>query len=87
MESFNNVLSWAVDLEPEAREQAIRSAAMSVETLRDEMKGKSWNEADALTLLDEAPDAYKDIDVVMEAQKDLVRIDHTLRQILNYKGV
>ena len=26
MESFNNVLSWAVDLEPEAREQAIRSA-------------------------------------------------------------
>ena len=28
MESFNNVLSWAVDLEPEAREQAIRSAAM-----------------------------------------------------------
>ena len=60
---------------------------LSVETLRDEMKGKSWNEADALTLLDEAPEAYKDIDVVMEAQKDLVRIDHTLRQILNYKGV
>ena len=60
---------------------------LSVETLRDEMKGKSWNEADALTLLDEAPDAYKDIDVVMEAQKDLVRIDHTLHQILNYKGV
>ena len=51
------------------------------------MEGKAWNDKDALTLLDEAPDAYKDIDVVMEAQKDLVRIDHTLHQILNYKGV
>ena len=51
------------------------------------MKGKSWNSHDALTLLDEHPDAYKDIDVVMEAQKDLAKIDHTLHQILNYKGV
>jgi tRNA-splicing ligase RtcB len=62
-------------------------AELSVDTLIDEMTGKSWNDADALTLLDEAPGAYKDIDVVMEAQKDLVRVDHTLRQILNYKGV
>jgi tRNA-splicing ligase RtcB len=60
---------------------------LSVETLRHEMEGKAWNDKDALTLLDESPDAYKDIDVVMEAQKDLVRIDHTLHQILNYKGV
>jgi RNA-splicing ligase RtcB len=51
------------------------------------MKGKSWNEKDAVTLLDEAPDSYKNIDVVMEAQKDLVKIDHTLHSILNYKGV
>jgi len=60
---------------------------ITVERLREEMKGKSWNEKDALTLLDEAPEAYKSIDVVMEAQKDLVKIDHTLHQILNYKGV
>jgi tRNA-splicing ligase RtcB (3'-phosphate/5'-hydroxy nucleic acid ligase) len=60
---------------------------LSVATLIDEMKGKAWNSTDAKTLLDEAPLAYKDIDVVMEAQKDLVKIDHTLHQVLNYKGV
>jgi tRNA-splicing ligase RtcB len=60
---------------------------LSVATLIDEMKGKAWNSADATTLLDEAPLAYKDIDTVMEAQKDLVKIGHTLHQILNYKGV
>jgi tRNA-splicing ligase RtcB (3'-phosphate/5'-hydroxy nucleic acid ligase) len=60
---------------------------LSVATLIDEMKGKAWKSSDAKTLLDEAPLAYKDIDVVMEAQKDLVKIDHTLHQVLNYKGV
>ena len=33
-----------------------------------------------------APAAYKDIDQVMADQKDLVEIEHTLRQVLNYKG-
>lgn len=37
-------------------------------------------------LLDEIPGAYKDIDHVMENAKDLVRIDATLKQILNAKG-
>jgi len=60
---------------------------LSVTTLREDMKGKAWNADDAAALLDEHPDAYKDIDVIMEAQRDLVRIDHTLHQILNYKGV
>ncbi|MDH5459109.1 MAG: RtcB family protein, partial [Nitrospinota bacterium] len=32
------------------------------------------------------PAAYKDIDAVMEAQKDLVEIAHTLRQIICVKG-
>jgi tRNA-splicing ligase RtcB len=30
--------------------------------------------------------SYKDIDQVMADQADLVKIEHTLRQILNYKG-
>lgn len=30
--------------------------------------------------------AYKDIDVVMENSKELVKIEHTLRQIVNVKG-
>ena len=36
--------------------------------------------------LDEHPAAYKDIDQVMEDQKDLCRPIHELRQVLNYKG-
>ena len=37
-------------------------------------------------VLDEAPAAYKDIDAVMRAQHDLVRIVHTLRQVVCIKG-
>jgi len=37
-------------------------------------------------VLDEAPGAYKDIGQVMEQQRDLVRIDHTLKQVLCVKG-
>ncbi|NIQ03968.1 MAG: RtcB family protein [Nitrospinaceae bacterium] len=37
-------------------------------------------------VVDESPAAYKDIDDVMEAQKDLVEIQHTLKQIVCVKG-
>jgi tRNA-splicing ligase RtcB (3'-phosphate/5'-hydroxy nucleic acid ligase) len=37
-------------------------------------------------VIDESPAAYKDIDVVMSAQKDLVEIVHTLKQIVCVKG-
>ena len=37
-------------------------------------------------LIDEIPMAYKDIDEVMENSKELVRIDHTLKQVVNVKG-
>jgi tRNA-splicing ligase RtcB len=37
-------------------------------------------------VLDEAPSAYKSIDAVMRAQHDLVRIVHTLRQVVCIKG-
>jgi len=37
-------------------------------------------------VLDETPGAYKDIDAVMEAQKDLVEIEYTLKQVLCVKG-
>jgi len=37
-------------------------------------------------LLDEIPGAYKDIDEVMINAKELVRIETTLKQILNVKG-
>ncbi len=37
-------------------------------------------------VLDEIPQAYKDVDEVMANQRDLVEIVHTLRQVLNVKG-
>jgi tRNA-splicing ligase RtcB len=37
-------------------------------------------------LVDESPDAYKDIDAVMRAQRDLVRIVRRLRPVLCHKG-
>jgi tRNA-splicing ligase RtcB len=37
-------------------------------------------------LIDELPMAYKDIDEVMENSKELVKVDHTLRQVVNVKG-
>ena len=37
-------------------------------------------------VIDETPAAYKDIDAVMEAQRDLVEIAHTLKQVLCVKG-
>lgn len=37
-------------------------------------------------VIDETPAAYKDIDAVMSAQKDLVEIVHTLKQIVCVKG-
>lgn len=37
-------------------------------------------------VIDETPAAYKSIDAVMEAQKDLVDVVHTLRQVVCVKG-
>jgi tRNA-splicing ligase RtcB len=66
-----------------------RSAArrdLTAASLASAMEGKTWQSADARALVDEHPAAYKDIEVVMEDQADLVRIDHRLIQVLNYKG-
>lgn len=64
-----------------------RSAARRTfthEQLREAMTGIEFRDTDAF--LDEIPAAYKDIDQVMADAADLVRIVHTLRQILNVKG-
>ena len=60
---------------------------LDVATLRTEMGDRSWLDGHAEQLLDEDPRAYKDIDQVMDDQKDLVRVVHRLRQVLNYKGL
>jgi len=58
---------------------------LSEESLIEAMDGIAWNN-DAAALLDEHPDAYKDIGEVMAAQQDLVQVEHRLETILNYKG-
>ncbi len=64
-----------------------RSAARRTFThdqLREAMAGIEYRDTDAF--LDEIPQAYKDIDVVMQDAADLVEVRHTLRQIVNVKG-
>jgi tRNA-splicing ligase RtcB len=64
-----------------------RSAArrtFSREQLREAMAGIEYRDTDAF--IDEIPQAYKPIDVVMRDAADLVEIRHTLRQIVNVKG-
>ncbi len=39
-----------------------------------------------LSVIDETPAAYKDIDKVMHAQRDLTKIVHTLKQVVCVKG-
>lgn len=64
-----------------------RSAArktFNMEELERNMEGIEWSHSNAF--LDEIPAAYKDIDQIMEDASDLVKIRHTLRQIINVKG-
>jgi tRNA-splicing ligase RtcB len=51
-----------------------RAATVGVECRKD------------VDVIDETPAAYKDIDAVMQAQKDLVEVVHTLKQIVCVKG-
>jgi tRNA-splicing ligase RtcB (3'-phosphate/5'-hydroxy nucleic acid ligase) len=64
-----------------------RSAARKAFThddLRKAMVGIEYRDTDAF--IDEIPQAYKDIDVVMADAADLVAVRHTLRQLVNVKG-
>jgi tRNA-splicing ligase RtcB len=59
---------------------------ITAERLTADMQGITWNADKALSLRDEAPGAYKDLGDVMEAQQDLVQVEHVLHPVLNYKG-
>jgi tRNA-splicing ligase RtcB len=64
-----------------------RTAARKLFTrhqLRQRMTGIEYRDTDAF--IDEIPDAYKPIDVVMRDAADLVETRHTLRQLVNVKG-
>jgi tRNA-splicing ligase RtcB len=59
-------------------------AAFTMEDFDREMVGIEHRRSEVL--LDELPGAYKDIDEVMENANELVKIEATLKQILNVKG-
>lgn len=56
----------------------------SRDELREAMAGIEYRDTDAF--IDEIPQAYKPIDQVMADAADLVRIRHTLCQLVNVKG-
>jgi tRNA-splicing ligase RtcB (3'-phosphate/5'-hydroxy nucleic acid ligase) len=64
-----------------------RTQAKKLISLDDHLKATAHVECrkDA-DVVDESPAAYKSIDAVMAAQKDLVEIVHTLRQVVCVKG-
>lgn len=64
-----------------------RSAArkqFTVGQLEESMQGIEYRKTDAF--IDEIPHAYKDINIVIEDAKDLVKVVHKLNQIINVKG-
>lgn len=56
----------------------------NLEQLREAMVGIEFRDTEAF--VDEIPQAYKPIDTVMQDAAPLVKIRHTLRQIINVKG-
>jgi RNA-splicing ligase RtcB len=87
--SGNGVESSYTSCSHGAGRRMSRSAAkrdLTPESLRRAMTGKVWNSDRADILVDEHPAAYKEIERVMEDQKDLVTVEAVLRQIFNYKG-
>jgi tRNA-splicing ligase RtcB len=65
-----------------SRSQARKT--FTVDDLVKQTEGVECNKTDAV--LDEIPSAYKNIDQVMENQKDLVEVVHVLKQVLCVKG-
>jgi tRNA-splicing ligase RtcB len=64
-----------------------RTKAKKVFSVQDHIKAKKGVECrkDA-SVIDETPSAYKDIDAVMNAQKDLIEIVRTFKQVVCVKG-
>lgn len=59
-------------------------ATFTVDDLIRQTEGVECRKDDKV--LDEIPSAYKDMDVVMENQRDLVEVVHTLKAVLCVKG-
>jgi RNA-splicing ligase RtcB len=85
---LGNAASYESSAHGAGRRHSRRQAKkrFTVEQLNKEMEGRAWNRDRAGALLDEIPGAYKDLAQVMADQADLVEAEHSMREILNYKG-
>ena len=61
--------------------------SLSIDEFKKQMEGRTWLDRDAKALLDEAPNAYKPIEVVIADSRELVEPVTVLSQFINYKGV
>lgn len=59
---------------------------LTAKSLQQAMEGRTWLNDRAGALVDEHPDAYKDVAEVIKQSADLVEVRHRLRAVLNYKG-
>lgn len=66
--------------------RGVAERTLSLADFAKSMRGVWFDRRRIDQLKDEAPAAYKDIDSVLRAQRDLVRIDRRLLPLLNYKG-
>jgi tRNA-splicing ligase RtcB len=85
---LGNELAYASCAHGAGRRMSRRQARkqLTLESFTEVMGRAVWQHASAKELLDEHPDAYKSIDVVVRDQADLVEIEHELHGIANYKG-
>lgn len=67
-----------------SRTEARRRIPLSA--LRRDLRDVWYDHRRERQLLDEAPGAYRDIEAVMRAQRDLTRIARRLRPVLSFKG-
>ena len=67
-----------------SRGQARRE--IPIEAFSEAMQGRVWQRGSAQALVDEAPQAYKDVDHVMRDQEDWVEVVYQLNQVMCVKG-
>lgn len=69
------------------RSRGAAKRELDVKSFKAQMEGKTWLDRDAEKLIDEAPDAYKDLEIVMQDSADLVVPQVKLEAFINYKGL
>ncbi len=69
------------------RSRGAAKRELDIDAFKEQMAGRTWQDRDASKLLDEAPDAYKDLEIVMRDSSDLVLPVTKFAAFVNYKGL